>query len=310
MDTTDQHKSHLFDANCKICTGQIAAPDDPPAAPKPSVPKPTPATPTEPKTPPREELKPEDWKKSVMKSLYRETHSEPEAPPADKPQNQSKDPRLSKGSAAAPRMDPRKGAKEVLPRGAPQDPASGRGTMDTVAWGKRDMVARGVRDTVARGNRDTTSRESGARSSRDPVPWGTRDAGSGDPGIRSGAREPVVWGKRDTVSRDAGPRSTMETVAWGKKDTVARDSNSKNTMEPVAWGKRDTVPRNLDPRQSKDATGRGPVAMERPSRATVAKETVPMELPTWDEIISKESGRKSSAKKDLKSPEQISTTVR
>ncbi|XP_042317590.1 death-inducer obliterator 1 isoform X2 [Sceloporus undulatus] len=35
QDTTSQHRAHLFDLNCKICTGQISASDEEPAAKKP-----------------------------------------------------------------------------------------------------------------------------------------------------------------------------------------------------------------------------------------------------------------------------------
>ncbi|XP_061487021.1 death-inducer obliterator 1 isoform X2 [Rhineura floridana] len=35
QDTTSQHRAHLFDLNCKICTGQISASDDEPASKKP-----------------------------------------------------------------------------------------------------------------------------------------------------------------------------------------------------------------------------------------------------------------------------------
>ncbi|XP_063003033.1 death-inducer obliterator 1 isoform X2 [Elgaria multicarinata webbii] len=37
QDTTNQHRAHLFDLNCKICTGQVSASDDEPALKKPKL---------------------------------------------------------------------------------------------------------------------------------------------------------------------------------------------------------------------------------------------------------------------------------
>lgn len=91
-DTTDKHRTHLFDLNCKICTGKVAPPVDEPAPKKVKVSHSVSKEEKEGAEDGKdqkskdEDLKPEDVVKEVLKAIQR---AKQESPKSHKPSTES-----------------------------------------------------------------------------------------------------------------------------------------------------------------------------------------------------------------------------
>lgn len=91
-DTTDMHRTHLFDLNCKICTGKLAPPLDEPAPKKVKIAHSVSKEEKEGEEDGKEkksqenDLKPEDVVKEVLKAIQR---AKQESPKLHKPAAES-----------------------------------------------------------------------------------------------------------------------------------------------------------------------------------------------------------------------------